>query len=235
MSIQRMTPEIKRKVLSWIRGTIISIPVLALGFLLTSGRWDWSWGWIFIALLSLALAAHVAVLLPINPALLADRSEGTRQIGTKPWDRPLVFTASIFYFGSMIVSGLDIRWGWTGSVRLSVHLLGVVLYLLGWTIFLWAMACNPFFSESVRIQPGHQVAASGPYRWVRHPGYVGAFFQLFSTPLVLGSWWALIPIAPALAAYVLRTALEDRTLQDELPGYADYAHHVPYRLIPGIW
>ena len=235
MSNQRMSPEIKRKILSWIRGTFSGMLLFGVAILLAGGRWDWWWGWIYIGLLTTAMAAHVVVLVPINPALLADRSEGMRQVGAKSWDRPIVMAMSFFLIGSMIVSGLDVRWGWSSALSLSFHLGGVALYILGWVIFLWAMACNPFFSESVRIQPGHQVAASGPYRLVRHPGYAGACLQFISTPLLLGSWWALIPAVLAIAGYVLRTALEDRTLKDELPGYVEYARQVRCRLFPGTW
>jgi protein-S-isoprenylcysteine O-methyltransferase Ste14 len=235
VSREQIPSGIKRKILTWIRGTAGGMLVFAVGILLAGGRWDWLWGWVYIGLLITAMAAHVAVLLPVNPALLADRSEGLRQEGAKPWDRPLVAAMSIFFIGSMILSGLDVRLGWSGELSLSIHLSGVTLYILGWVLFLWAMACNPFFSESVRIQPGHHVAASGPYHLVRHPGYLGACLQLISTPLVLGSWWALIPAMLALAGYMLRTALEDRTLNDELTGYSEYAQRVRYRLFPGIW
>jgi protein-S-isoprenylcysteine O-methyltransferase Ste14 len=235
MSDQRITPEIKRKILSWIRGTLGGLLVFAVVILFAGGRWDWLWGWIFIGLLTAAMAAHVLVLVPVNPALLADRSEGLRQVGTKAWDRPIVAIISVFLISSMILGGLDVRWGWSGELPLFVHLFGAVLYIIAWVIFLWAMARNPFFSESVHIQPGHQVVASGPYRVVRHPGYAGACLQFAATPLVLGSWWALIPAVLAVAGYVLRAALEDQTLQKELPGYLEYASGVRYRLFPGIW
>lgn len=231
----RMSLEIKRKITIWIRDSAGGMLVFAVAILLAGGRWDWLWGWVYIGLLTTAMAAHVVVLVPINPALLADRSEGLRQEGAKPWDRPLVAAMSVFLIGSMLLSGLDVRWGWSGPLSLPVHLVGVMLYILGWVIFLWAMACNPFFSESVRIQPGHQVAESGPYRTVRHPGYAGACLQFIATPLILGSWWALIPAVLAIAGYVLRTSLEDRTLENELPGYLDYTQRVRFRLFPGIW
>jgi len=231
----RMSLEIKRKIAIWIRDSAGGMLVFAVAILLAGGRWDWLWGWVYIGLLTTAMAAHVVVLVPINPALLADRSEGLRQEGAKPWDRPLVAAMSVFLIGSMLLSGLDVRWGWSGPLSLPVHLVGVMLYILGWVIFLWAMACNPFFSESVRIQPGHQVAESGPYRTVRHPGYAGACLQFIATPLILGSWWALIPAVLAVAGYVLRTSLEDRTLENELPGYLDYTQRVRFRLFPGIW
>jgi protein-S-isoprenylcysteine O-methyltransferase Ste14 len=99
------------------------------------------------------------------------------------------------------------------------------------------MVSNKFFSTSVRIQMerDHTVASGGPYRYVRHPGYVGYIVSGFAAPLALGSLWALIPAAITLCLLVVRTALEDRTLQDELDGYREYAARVRYRLLPGVW
>ncbi|MBM4460679.1 MAG: isoprenylcysteine carboxylmethyltransferase family protein [Chloroflexi bacterium] len=230
-----MTPEIKRRVLVWIRGAFLGLIGYAAVILLAAGRWDWLWGWVYIGLLAAALAAHPLVLIPINPALLADRSHGMRQPGARRWDIALVILASLFFLSSMIVGGLDARLGWTGAAPLWVHLVGVALFVVGWAIFLWAMACNPFFSESVRIQEGHRVAERGPYCMVRHPGYAGACLGLVAQPLLFGSWPAVIPAALAVAAYVVRTALEDRTLRAELPGYAAYTQRTRYRVLPGVW
>jgi protein-S-isoprenylcysteine O-methyltransferase Ste14 len=230
-----MTPEIKRQVWAWIRGAFLGLIGYAAIIMLAAGRWDWLWGWVYIGLLAAALAAHPLVLVPINPALLADRSHGMRQPGAKRWDVALVMLASVCLIAITIVGGLDARFGWSGIAPLWVHLVGVALFVVGWAIFLWAMACNPFFSEAVRIQEGHRVAERGPYRAVRHPGYAGACLGLVAQPLLLGSWPAWIPAILAVAAYVVRTALEDRTLQAELPGYAAYTRRTRYRLLPGMW
>jgi protein-S-isoprenylcysteine O-methyltransferase Ste14 len=230
-----MTPEIRRQVLAWIRGAFLGLIGYAAIILLAAGRWDWLWGWVYIGLLAAALAAHPIVLVPINPALLADRSHGMRQPGARRWDVGIVMLASVFFFSAMIVGGLDARFGWSGAAPLWVHLAGVALFVVGWAIFLWAMACNPFFSEAVRIQEGHRVAERGPYRAVRHPGYAGACLGLVAQPLLIGSWPAAIPAILAVVAYVVRTALEDRTLQAELSGYAAYAQRTRYRLVPGVW
>ena len=230
-----MTPEIRRQVLAWIRGAFLGMIFYAALILLAAGRWDWLWGWVYIGLLAAALAAHPLVLIPINPALLADRSHGMRQPGARRWDIGLVMLASVFFLAIMIVGGLDARFGWTGSLPLGVHLAGVGFFIVGWAIFLWAMASNPFFSEAVRIQEGHRVAERGPYRAVRHPCYAGACLGLVAQPLLLCSWPAWIPAILAVIAYAVRTALEDRTLQAELPGYAAYAQRTRYRLLPGVW
>jgi protein-S-isoprenylcysteine O-methyltransferase Ste14 len=111
------------------------------------------------------------------------------------------------------------------------------LIALGYAFAAWALIENRFFSSVVRIQAdrGHVVCDSGPYRMVRHPGYAGSIPPLVGMVLALSSMWTLIPAAVALIIAVIRTALEDRTLQDELPGYRDYAGRVRYRLIPGIY
>ncbi len=116
-------------------------------------------------------------------------------------------------------------------------LLGVALFVPGWALVIWSMAVNPFFEKTVRIQTkrGHRVVDAGPYAYVRHPGYVGFAAWMLSTPLMLGSAWAFVPALLAVIGFAIRTALEDRTLQAELPGYADYAARVRFRLVPGVW
>jgi len=113
----------------------------------------------------------------------------------------------------------------------------LLVTVLGYALFLWAMASNAFFAEGVRIQEerGHTVATGGPYRFVRHPGYVGSILATVATPCLLGSPWALIPAIVSGALYVVRTNLEDKTLRQELPGYEQYARQTRHRLLPGVW
>jgi protein-S-isoprenylcysteine O-methyltransferase Ste14 len=131
---------------------------------------------------------------------------------------------------------LNFRFGWPPEVAVWLQVAGFALYVLGWAIHLWAMAANRYFALVVRIQTdrGQTVATGGPYRYVRHPGYVGGILVSVAAALVLGSAWALIP--GALGGLLLvRTILEDRTLQRELDGYCEYAGRVRYRLLPGVW
>jgi protein-S-isoprenylcysteine O-methyltransferase Ste14 len=140
-------------------------------------------------------------------------------------------------FPLVIVAGLDHRFGWTPEFPLWLIVPGFLLILIGYAFAAWALAENRFFSSVVRIQVdrGHVVCDSGPYRVVRHPGYAGNILPLFGIVLALGSLWTLIPAAVALIITVIRTILEDQTLQDELPGYREYARRVRFRLIPGIY
>lgn len=114
--------------------------------------------------------------------------------------------------------------------------MGVAVALLSTALIAWAMRSDRFFSLVVRIQKdrGHRVVAGGPYRFIRHPGYAGVSAFMLATPLILGSYWAFAPAAGTVAINVLRTALEDRTLPDELEGYTEYAGRVRYRLLPGM-
>ncbi len=235
MQHKPLPPEIKRKIVSWMLGIALGMVLYVALLFLPAGKWGWFWGWVFMALMILAMAAHVLVLVPINPALLADRAGGMRQPGAKPWDIRLTIAASLFFVSIVVVAGLDERWGWTGNLALGWHMAGILLFIIHWALFIWAMASNPFFSESVRIQENHQVARRGPYRLVRHPGYLGNLIGCLGHPLLLGSWWAFIPAILTILAFTIRTALEDKTLQEELDGYSDYAKQVRYRLIPGIW
>jgi protein-S-isoprenylcysteine O-methyltransferase Ste14 len=135
------------------------------------------------------------------------------------------------------VAGLDHRYDWSPEFSLWLVVNGFILISLGYVFAAWALAENRFFSSVVRIQTdrGHVVCDSGPYRFVRHPGYAGNILALFGIVLALSSLWTLIPAAVALIIAVIRTVLEDQTLQEELPGYRDYARRVRYRLIPGIY
>jgi len=235
MKNQPLTLEIKRKIFSWIRGVSLGMIGYAAVLLLSAGKWNWLWGWVYIGLFTSAMAAHVVVLVPVNPALLADRAGGLRQPGAKRWDIWLASIASLAWMAVIIVAGLDERWNWSGTIPTGIHITGCILFATGWIFFLWAMVSNPFFSESVRIQENHQVAQRGPYRLVRHPGYFGNVIGSIGQPLLFGSWWAFIPALLTIFAFAIRTALEDKTLQKELDGYSEYAKQVRYRLIPGIW
>jgi protein-S-isoprenylcysteine O-methyltransferase Ste14 len=174
-----------------------------------------------------------------HPGLLAERVKlfGKAQ-DVKLWDKVLspLMVVSIS-FPLYIVAGLDHRFGWSPVFPTWLNILGFILIVLGYTFVAWAMAENRFFSSVVRIQMdrGHMICDSGPYRIVRHPGYAGSIISLPGIMLALGSVWTAIPAIVALIIAVIRTALEDKTLQEELPGYRDYVCRVRYRLIPGIY
>jgi protein-S-isoprenylcysteine O-methyltransferase Ste14 len=173
-----------------------------------------------------------------HPGLMAERQDLKNIQNAKAWDKVLApLMALSIGFPIVVVAGLDHRFRWSPEFPLWLVVPGFVLITLGYAFAAWALAENRFFSSVVRIQTdrGHVVCDTGPYRFVRHPGYAGNILALVGIVLALSSVWTLIPAAAASIIAVIRTALEDRTLQEELPGYRDYARRVRYRLIPGIY
>ncbi len=163
-----------------------------------------------------------------HPGLLAERGNFRKAPGVKTWDKVLAPLMAIsISFPLVIVAGLDHRLRWSPVFPPWLNVLGFVLIAGGYAFASWAAAENRFFSGTV--------CDSGPYRIIRHPGYAGNMLPLPGIALALGSVWTLIPAAVALIIVVIRTAFEDRMLQEELPGYQDYARRVRYRLIPGIY
>jgi protein-S-isoprenylcysteine O-methyltransferase Ste14 len=173
-----------------------------------------------------------------HPGLMAERAQLLRAPGVKSWDRLLAPLMGLsFGLPLFVVAGLDHRFEWSPHFPSWLNILGLVLASAGYGFGGWALLENRFFSAVVRIQSerGHVVCDSGPYKIVRHPGYSGNILPPFAMALALDSVWTLIPATAAVVIAVLRTALEDRTLLQELPGYREYAGRVRYRLIPGIY
>ena len=237
MNNTHLSERDKKLVRSWIYQSALFLIVYLPVFFITAGDWSWGWGWVFFISLTVFLAAHPLLLIPINPQLLAERARGTQTADTKHWDRILTMIGGgILPFGSQLLGALDHRFGWTGLLPVNIRIIGITITSMGFALFLWAMVSNAFFTEGVRIQieRGHTVCESGPYRYVRHPGYVGSILSILGIPLILGSLWAMIPAVVGGASFIVRTALEDHTIKLELKGYAAYAARVKYRLIPFI-
>ncbi|HWQ46105.1 MAG TPA: isoprenylcysteine carboxylmethyltransferase family protein, partial [Longilinea sp.] len=173
--------------------------------------------------------------LPHHKDLVAERSQINKN--TKPWDRVIALGATIPGLILLIVAGLDARFGWSIGLSIPWKIAGFLLIALGDTAFAWSMVYNAYFAVTVRIQEerGHQVATGGPYRIVRHPAYLGMLFNTAGMLLLFSNVWAIIPAAVMVFFLILRTALEDKTLQAELPGYLEFTRQTRYRLIPGIW
>ena len=237
-SNNEITPEARRAIIKWCVQALLGLIGYAVIIFLSAGTISWVWGWVLIGILGVFLLAHPLILVPLNPDLLVERGKGIRTEGVKAWDRWVApLAGGVMPFISWILAGLDVRFGWTGPVGLAWHLIGMLGLATGLGIFLWALACNAYFSEGVRIQEecGHTVATGGPYQFVRHPGYSGAILSQLSTPLLLGSIWAVIPSIGSVIFYVLRTSLEDATLVSELPGYLEFTRETRFRLLPGVW
>lgn len=224
------------ELLTWGIKTVAMLVVYGLLLFLIAGRLDWQGGWRFILLGAATQALSAVLLLPRHADLIAERAK--MQANTKSWDRvlaPLVAIAGPLAW--VITAALDARLYWSSPISVWLWIPALAVGLAASAFTLWAMVNNRFFAATVRIQDdrGQTVVNSGPYRIVRHPGYLGSLVFDLVAPLILGSWWAYIPVAITMALIILRTALEDRTLQAELPGYAQFARETRFRLLPGIW
>lgn len=212
---------------------VVVLPFLPL---LISRRWNWWEAWVYAIVNIAGFAISRALAARRHPDLLVERSRFLQQ-EAKPWDRilsPLVGVGSGLV---PLVVGLDELYGWSPAFGLPARVISLVLILAGYVLASYALIANRFFSGMVRIQTerGHQVVSGGPYRWMRHPGYAGAAVAYLATPFFLDSSWALLPAVLITMIMIVRTHLEDRTLQAELEGYRAYAAQVRYRLLPGIW
>lgn len=214
----------------------LRLPASCLAVLaLASCRLDWGRMWLLAGLQLLTMAANLPLIAARNPELLAERFQ--RREDTKPFDKAFAALMGLTLLATLLVAGLDGgRFGWSALPTWTV-VLGAALHALGDVPVAWALSTNRHLEATVRIQKdrGHQVVTWGPYRLVRHPMYTGMLLMFAGWPLVLGSAWAYAPLCALAAVLVWRTSREDRTLQAELEGYADYASRTRYRLLPRVW
>ena len=219
-----------------ILGLIVAaIVVVFAGFVfMNASRLGWTLGWIYVGIVAATLAINLVCLRLWNPALIRRRMRFGKF--TKGWD---MLWAVLFGFAMIAIFVVAVKEAHDGVSRGpgAAWLLGLAIFVPGWALAIWSMVVNPFFEKTVRIQTehGHHVIDSGPYAYMRHPGYVGFSGWILSTPLLLASTGAFVPALIAVVLLVIRTALEDRTLHAELPGYVEYAVRVRFRLIPGVW
>jgi protein-S-isoprenylcysteine O-methyltransferase Ste14 len=219
----------------YILDQIVGIAGMGVALFWSAGRMDWGSAWTAIAVWLVWFTAMDIITLRYNPELMAERLSPPK--GAKGWDRAILSFLRLTQLLRYILAGLDLRYGWTSGFPLAAQIFAIIVCGLSIALFTWSMASNRFFSQIVRIQTdrSHTVASSGPYRYVRHPAYVGMILFELAISTLLASWWALVAGGLCAALILLRTALEDRTLNKELNGYADYARQVRYRLAPGIW
>lgn len=214
----------------------IYIGIVATVLFISAGTINWGMGWVYIGVWFFAVLIGMPIVFAAGDGLIEERANPGEN--AKSWDKLYVFFIAVI--GPILVvifAGLDHRFGWTKNFPSTLQLLAVIPWLLAYILVVWAMRTNRFFSSLVRIQEdrGHHVISEGPYRFVRHPGYTSGTISALLIPLILGSVWAYLPTVLIIAVYIIRTRREDRTLQNELPGYADYTKQVPYRLVPGLW
>ena len=234
-----MDTETKRGVVRWlIREVIAGSAFAGLSLFLPARTLNWPMGWALVGIYLTWTTATALLLIPRSPDLLIERM--ARRKDAKKWDAAIMSVVGLATLAKHIVAGFDFHDGWTTNVwqvPLALQIAALIVAALGYALGVWAMTANAYFSKIVRIQDdrGQTVATGGPYRYVRHPGYTGTVLFELTTPIMLGSLWALIPGGLAAVLMIVRTALEDKTLQEELAGYKEYTEQTRYRLLPGVW
>jgi protein-S-isoprenylcysteine O-methyltransferase Ste14 len=228
------TKTIIRALIKFISYLILNPLVLFLSA--GTARWGMAWAYFIVAVLA-AIVSRVLARRK-HPDLLAERARSQNAKDIKPWDKVLLPISALYGpLLTMIVAGLDKRFGWTDVIPLWVQIVALGVGIVGYIFATWAMVENRYFSAVVRIQEdrGQTVCKSGPYRFIRHPGYAGGLVWYLVTPLIFNSLWTYLPTTVSVVATVVRTYLEDQTLQEELPGYKAYTQETRYRLVPGVW
>ena len=201
-----------------------------------AGTIVWTEAWLYIFIQISCWEFMVLWLRKHNPELLKVRAEFWKRV-ENPWDKAYIILTAAAFVPLYILPGLDaIRYQWS-HVPLSIKIIGFVGIFLSSGLFFWVLKTNPYSSTVVEVQKdrGHKVITTGPYQYVRHPMYVGAILWVFCVPLALGSLITFVASMLLTPLIVVRTYLEDKTLHQELEGYAAYTETVKYRLIPGIW
>jgi len=205
--------------------------ILALLFL-PAGTLNWPEAWLYLTSYICYMIPTLLYLKKNSPDLLIKRTEMKPEKG---WDLVFTLVASAVFIALFVIAGLDaVRYRWSVA-PIELEALGFVGIIFSFIILFLVMKENAYLFRIVKVEKGHEVVTTGPYSVVRHPMYAAMIIQLTCTSLALGSYYALIPAALINALIVIRTILEDKTLQRELEGYVEYSKKTPYRLLPGVW
>lgn len=206
----------------------------ALLLFIPAGSLRWWNAWVYLGMSVLAILTVGLYVMRKNPGAINERGRSSKK--TKPFDKVFGVLTLPLHLGSLVVAGLDFRFGWS-IVPLWAQIAGFLGLVPGFLMPYWVMLVNTYAATTVRVETerGQHVITTGPYRYVRHPFYTSVILGYVFAPLAFGSWWMAVPSALLIALFVWRTANEDQTLQEELPGYREYTRQTRYRLVPGIW
>ncbi len=227
--------KLNREGVKYIFREFVSTIINLILLLFSAGTLIWINAWVCTGLILAYQSANIILLYKMNPSLLNKRGKIIQQT-TKVFDKIFVVIFLLLAYTIPVVAGLDaVRYQWS-AMSVGLIFLGGIFLGLSFLLGIWAMMVNTNFEMTVFIKEGaHQVCLVGPYKFIRHPGYAAEIMALMGVVLVLGSWWAFVPGGALAFVFIVRTYLEDKTLQNQLPGYLDYTKHTRFRLIPFIW
>jgi len=229
MSTTRLSPQqLRRMVVGRLLAALIALGAI---FFLSAGTIRYWEAWVYMAVLFIPMSFFAVYLLRYNPALLERRMK-MREV--EPQQRRIIAVSIVVLLAAGMLPGLDKRFGWS-AVPTWLVLAADVIFLLGYLLFVLTLRENEYAARTVEVEQQQQVITTGPYAIVRHPLYLASILMYGFTPLALGSYWGLVPIAFFPVILIARILNEEKVLLRELPGYAEYCRKVRYRLIPKIW
>jgi protein-S-isoprenylcysteine O-methyltransferase Ste14 len=215
---------------------LVAFVVMSAVFFGSAGTVAWPQAWLYMVIQFSFHTMTAVWLKKHNPQLLKERMAFLKPTAKK-WDKVILVISTIVFFPYLLLPGLDaVRYHWS-SVPLPVSVAAYAGVIVSFLLVFAVIRENAFLSRFVEVQKekGHKVITTGPYRYVRHPMYVGVIILLYSIPVALGSLWTLLPATVLTLLFVIRTHLEDKTLHEELEGYKSYSRTVKYRLLPWVW
>lgn len=215
-----------------------TITTVAMGALLfaSAGTLHWPSAWLFLATCTLLGPLCGWWLYRIDPALLAERLRPVLQKDQPAADKAFMSVFVVAMLAWLALMGVDRRVQ-SSDMPVALQAVGFALFLVSTLFTLWVFRENSFAAPVVKLQAerAQRVISTGPYAHVRHPMYSGMVLFFTGVPLLLGSWWGLVMVPILVALFAIRIGIEERTLREGLPGYADYTARVRYRLVPGVW
>lgn len=218
---------------AWLALAALAV-VMGLLLFVPAGTIHYWQAWVYLSIFTGASVLTTLYLMRKDPALLERRMSGGPTAEKRPTQKFIMLCTSIGFIALLVVPAFDHRFGWS-NVPLCVLLVGDLLVAVGFALIVRVYQENTFSSATIEVIEGQQIISTGPYAIVRHPMYASAFLYLIGTPLALGSYWGLLPIAAMMPFLIWRLFDEERLLAAELPGYSDYQEKVRFRLVPGIW
>ena len=216
---------------------LIVLIIIPFSPILLTQHWSWWEAWVYgvICLFGFIISRNLAA--KKHPDIMKERVESFKNEDSKSWDK-ILSPLMVLGGGTIpIIAGLDALFQLSPGFNLITRIVSIILILLGHALGTYALIENRFFSGTVRIQTerGHTVVSTGPYKWIRHPGYASVLLSYIGIPMLLDSYWAFVPALCVTGITIIRTYMEDKTLQKELPGYSEYTKKTRKRLIPFIW
>jgi len=217
-----------------VKSGIFGILLFAALIFVPAGTLNYWQGWLFLAVFAASTTAFTVYLALFDKPLLERRMKAGPWHEQESSQKIIVSLVFVGFFSLIVVSALDVRFGWSRQPA-YISLIGEALIVSSFLFIFWVVRVNSFAASTIQVTEDQKVVSTGPYAHVRHPMYSGALLLLVGIPLALGSWWALILIAPVMPVLIWRILDEERFLLKNLPGYAEYASTMRYRLIPHVW